>query len=160
MKKLKIVVIIIITIFIKTVVFANYSGITCSSNSMKIAKPIIDVIEHERLLISNSNLSGYFDFEVRNYDKYQNINEAQLSYDIEMQLDETNLKTFKLVKIDQQTGREEEQELNDLKSSNHVLQIGTMQNDYYRIYVEYNDTSMNVFGRIWMRVIASQSEVN
>ena len=104
--------------------------------TIKIARPVIEVIEGNRINVNNENLSDTYEFSVRNY-KELNINEAELIYKIELKVNTANIESIRLVKII--NGNEENQNLISNKTEGNILNATDKQEDKYKLYIAYKN---------------------
>ena len=104
--------------------------------TIKIARPVIEVIEGNRININNENLSDTYEFSVRNY-KELNINEAELIYKIELKVNTANIESIRLVKII--NGNEENQNLISNRTEGSILKATDKQEDKYKLYIAYKN---------------------
>lgn len=163
MKKFKIILIIILIIqlillFVNSITYTYscFKTVEEIQTSIKVAKPIVNVISSEPLVINNSNYGGVYNFKVQNYNGDE-INEANLVYTIEVIINNTdNLKEIKLKKIT--NGTETDISLSDNKTNEIRLKKETKQEDSYKLYLSYEneDTIDNV--KINVNTVQVQSE--
>ena len=138
MKKLLVLISILVMCIISiNNVFAFYNTKKEKTESMTVAMPIIAIKEGSKIEINNENLSGIYEFSVRNY-KGLKVNQAELIYEIQLNINDTNVENIKLTKVIEDN--EIEQELINKKSKGHILKATNKQEDKYKLYISYKNT--------------------
>ena len=138
MKKILILISILVvcTISINSV-FAFYNIKKEKTENMVVAMPIITIREGNKIEINNEKLSGIYEFSVRNY-KGLKVNQAELIYEIQIKVNNTNVENIKLAKVIK--NNEIEQELVNQKTKGYILKATNKQEDKYKLYISYKNT--------------------
>lgn len=142
-KNLIIILLLVLSMLTISGVFAKYVSSAYGSGSMQVAKPIIQVVDNSSITIDNDNLSGTYEFSVRNYNGSE-INEVKQGYDIQISINNTTyLESLSLVKV--LNGVEVPQSLTNFKAGTYYLGVNDTQEDNYKLYITYSNTISEAF---------------
>lgn len=131
-----------ITIIITIIIILFYTGISLGkayskstiNGDTKIAKPILEVENGNKVNITNQNPIGEYEFKVRNYKNQDDITEVDMEYYVEILTPINKNIKINLLK------EGKEVEIKENKTDIFIMKANVMQTDNYKINIEYDKT--------------------
>jgi hypothetical protein len=129
--------IIIFTVIISILLFSGYSmakthNTTTININGKIANPIIELKADNPIEITNQNRKGIYNFQINNYYENGNLTDVDIKYNIEIEFDKSEYKNIKVYKDNKEI------KLKNNKTENFILRKEEIQQDSYKIAIEYD----------------------
>ncbi len=157
-KKTKILNFLVIILSVCILLFSNTSfakGIAENiiNISGNIEKPIISILEDEKVEIINIEDIYIYKFQVSNFDENQNINSISAEYSIEILRKYDNVSEYTLYIDDIEI-----EVIND-KTEYFKLKTGEKESNYFRLEVKYNKDEIETVKKELVKKGKSQEEI-
>lgn len=142
--------VILFTTFIVSFSFAKYITVVNGKIFGNIAKPVIELRGEESFIITSTAPQTLYEFEVRNYDENDNINEVKMQYYIEI-ISDNNTILFQLY------NGNEKIELESKKTKLINISKENKEVHKYRLNIIYNSSNLeNIKDNIEIKIHSIQ----
>ena len=160
------VLIMIITILCTSTAFAKYVANITQTSSVKVAKPIIEIVSDSGLIaIDYLNTSDTYSFHIRNYNDNGEVSDVAMNYQVQLEASTfNNMKDLKIRKKKANGSSYTTQTMYYDSSTPmyytnyYTLPAGTKQDDYFYISMEYPESCQSAYAVFWVQIYAYQVE--